>query len=71
MNSCFPIINRLSVLSFQNGTNRIRCRIYYLPIVEIKDYNVLIDGRNFFDQTIRNKIKTNKNTGKVAIWTRT
>ena len=26
--------------------------------VEIKDYNVKIDGRNFFDQAINNEIKT-------------
>ena len=26
---------------------------YYLPIVEIKGYNVMIDGRNFFDQPIQ------------------
>ena len=25
---------------------------YFLPTVEIKEYNVKIDGRNFFDQTI-------------------
>ena len=23
---------------------------YYLPNVEIKDYNAMIDGKNFFDQ---------------------
>ena len=23
---------------------------YYIPNVEIKDYNVMIDGKNFFDQ---------------------
>ena len=27
---------------------------YFLPKVEIKDFNVIIDGRNFFDQSIRN-----------------
>ena len=30
---------------------------YYLPIVEIKDCNVKIDGRNFFDQSINDNIK--------------
>ena len=25
-----------------------------IPKVEIKDYNVMIDGRNFFDQPINN-----------------
>ena len=27
---------------------------YYLPSVEIKDYNAMIDGKNFFDQPIKN-----------------
>ena len=29
---------------------------YYLPRTEIKDYNVLIDGRNFYDQNINDSI---------------
>ena len=29
---------------------------YYLPTVEIKDYNVLIDGRNFYDQNLNSSI---------------
>ena len=31
---------------------------YYLPTVEIKDYNAMIDGRNFFDQLIKDYLKT-------------
>ena len=34
---------------------------YYLPTVEMKDYNVMIDGRNFFDQSIKNDLKTYDN----------
>ena len=29
---------------------------YYLPRVEIKDYNVLIDGRNFYDKNVNSSI---------------
>ena len=32
-----------------------------LPTVEIKDYNVMIDGRNFFDQPIKNDLKSYDN----------
>ena len=39
---------------------------YYLPKVEIKDYNVMIDGRNFFDQPINNMSKTYENIRKIA-----
>ena len=34
--------------------------------VEIKDYNVKIDGRNFFDQPIHNDVKTYENIRKFA-----
>ena len=30
---------------------------YYLPTVNIKDYNVTTDERNFFDQPIKNDLK--------------
>ena len=31
---------------------------YYVPIVQIKDFNVLIDGKRFFDLTIKNEEET-------------
>ena len=31
---------------------------YYSPTVEIKDYNVMVDGIKFFDQPIKNDFKT-------------
>ena len=31
-------------------------RRYYLPRAEIKDYNVLIDGRNFYDQNVNSSV---------------
>ena len=34
-----------------NSKNR-----YYLPRAEIRDYNVLIDGRNFYDQNVNSSI---------------
>ena len=39
---------------------------YYLPKVEIKDYNIMIDGRNFFDQPINSMNKTYENVRKIA-----
>ena len=41
-------------------------RRYYLPTVEIKDYNVLINGENFFDQPIKNNKATYENIRKIA-----
>ena len=37
-----------------------------LPKVEIKDYNVMIDGQNFFDQPIKNIKRTYYNISKIA-----
>ena len=43
----FQGINRLFVLAFENDAQRTSKRRYYIPNVEIKDYNVMIDGKNF------------------------
>ena len=37
----------------------------YLLTMEIKDYNVMIDGRNLFDQPIKDDFKT-YNIKKIA-----
>ena len=47
--------NRLFVLSFQNENDRVSFSKYYLPKIEIKDFNVLIDGKPFFEIPVKNK----------------
>ena len=47
-------INKLFVLWFANGDDRTVYIKRYFPTVEIKDYNVMIDGENFFDQSVKN-----------------
>ena len=54
------------VLSFENENDRTSHSTDYLPKVEIKDYNVMIDGKNFFDQPINSMIKTYENIRKIA-----
>ena len=49
----FQGINRLFVLAFENNAQRISNKRYYLPNVEIKDCNVMIDGKIFFDQPVK------------------
>ena len=49
----FQGMNRLFVLAFENDDHRISNKRYYTPNVEIKNYNVIIDGKNFFDQPVR------------------
>ena len=50
----FSNVNRLFALSFENEDDRISYYKYHLPNVEIKDYNVLIDGNAFFELPIKN-----------------
>ena len=52
--SRFQKVNRLFVLAFEDDSQRTAHDSYYLPIVEIKDYNIMINGENFFDQSIKN-----------------
>ena len=58
INPSFQGLDRLFVLSFENENDRTTHSISYLSKVEIKDYNVMIDGRNFFDQPIDSMNKT-------------
>lgn len=44
----FHKFNRLFVLSFENKNNIRSYSNYDVPIVDIKDYNALIDCQNFF-----------------------
>ena len=54
----FTNVNILFVLSFSrnnNTDNRDSFSDYYVPNVEIKDFNVLIDGKSFFDLPVKNE----------------
>ena len=62
----FQGVNRLFVLAFENDTQRTTHNAYYLPNVEIKDYNIMINGENFFDQPVKNNKVTYENIRKIA-----
>ena len=62
----FQGINRLFVLAFENDNHRTVDDRYYLPTVEIKDYNIVINGENVFDQPIKNNKITYYNIRKIA-----
>ena len=58
----FTNVNRLFVLSFERIEEDVikkDCRDsfshYYVPNVQVKDFNVLIDGKSFFDLPIKNE----------------
>ena len=75
-----PGVNKLFVLGFDNNIvnpnanaivdepqreKRNDHRKYFLPRIDIKDYNVLIDGRNFYDQNISDGFKKYEELRKV------
>ena len=62
----FQGVNRLFVLAFSNDISRTSDDRYYLPNVEIKDYNIMINGENVFDQAIKNNKVTYENIRKIA-----
>ena len=66
INSSFQGVNRLLVLAFENENDRASHSNYYLPKVEIKDCNVKIHSRKFFDQPINNSIKIYDNIRKIS-----
>ena len=53
INPSYQGVNRLFISSFENTDIRTSYTRYYLPLVEIKNYNVVIDGQNFFHQPVK------------------
>ena len=43
----FQAVNRIFVLSFEDNSHRTSYNQYFLPIVEIKDYHIMTDSKNF------------------------
>ena len=62
----FQGVNRFFVLAFENDTQRTSHSGYYLSNVEIKDYNIMINGENFFDQPLKSNKITCENIRKIA-----
>ena len=40
---------------------------YFMASVEIKDCNIMIDGRNIFDQPVQNNIRTYINILEITV----
>ena len=53
----FQGVNIPFVSAFENDSQRTSAKGYYLPNVEVKDYYIMINGENFFDQPVKaNKV---------------
>ena len=58
IDTTFTNVNRLFALSFSRNNNtdsRYSSSNYYVPKVEINDFNVLIDGKSLFDLPVKNE----------------
>ena len=56
----FTKVNRFFALSFENENHRTPFSKYYVTNVQIKDFDVLIDGKHFFETPIKNDEETYK-----------
>ena len=62
----FQGINRFFLLAFEGDTQRTSAKRYYISNVETKNYNIMINGENFFNQPIKNNKVTYENIRKLA-----
>ena len=71
LDSSYQGVKRLFVLAYNNtaGNNQVSVdsyKKYFLPRVKIENYNIEIDGRNFYDQPINDSIKQYDEVRKVS-----
>ena len=62
----FTNVNRLFALSFEKEDDRTSYYKYYVPSVEIKDYNVLIDGNALFAMPVKSLEETYEKITQIA-----
>ena len=65
----FTNVNRLFILSFATDNavdKRDSFSDYYLPNFEIKNFNVFIVGKSFFDLPVKNKEETYEKTMDIS-----
>ena len=70
-NSRYQGVKRLFVLDYNNTANNDQVSIdsfktYFLPRVKIENYNIEIDGRDFYDQPINDSIKQYDQIRKIS-----
>ena len=71
LDSSYQGVKRLFVLAYNNtaGDNQVSVdsfKKYFLPRVKIENYNIEIDGRNFYNQPINDSIKQNDEIRKIS-----
>ena len=71
LDSSYQGVKRLFVLAYDNtaGNNQVSIdsfKKYFLPRVKIENYNIEIDGRNFYEQPINDSIKQYNKIRKIS-----
>ena len=62
----FNKVSRLFALSFENEEDKPSFSKYYTPKVEIKDFNVLIDGNSFSDVPVKDKEEADEKVTSIS-----
>ena len=66
----FQGVNRLFVMAYNRANGQPTTngqRKYYLPRIDLEKYNVIIDGRNFYDNPVESDIEKYRELKKVMI----
>ena len=66
----FQGVNRLFVMAYNRANGqptRNGQQKYYLPRIDLEKYNVIIDGRNFYDNPIESDIEKYRELKKVMV----
>ena len=71
LDSSYQGVKRLFVFAYNNaaGDNQVSVdsyKKYFLPRFKIENYNIEIDGRNFYDQRINDSIKQSDEIRKIS-----
>ena len=62
----FYLVNSCFALSLENNAHWTSHQQYFLATIEINDYNVMINGKAFFNQPMKNDLRTYDNIQKMA-----
>ena len=62
----FQRVNRLFVLLFENNAHRTSYKQHVHLTIEIKDYNVMIDGKNTVVQRVKNNLRKYETIQKIS-----
>ena len=66
VNRSFQRANKIFASSFESNAHGTRHTGYFLSKVERKNYNVMIDGQNFFKKPLKIDLRTYVNVRKIT-----